>query len=256
MWTQPHRGARNDRAERVALHDTATDPLNLSWIMPAEGGSGMTTSLTRAIILAGGELHTTPIIGPDDLVVAVDSGYDHAVALGVRVDVLVGDLDSISTAGLAHARAGGVDVEEYPRDKDATDLELALELAIDRGASTIDIHGGEAGRIDHLLGVALSISHVRWDSIDIAWHTRTGDIRSITSSKPLAAPVSRGDVVSLIPVGTASGVTTTGLRWPLSGTDLVRGSSRGISNEATSEMITVAVESGALLFIQNEAASP
>ena len=56
----------------------------------------MATSPTRAVIIAGGELDTTPVVGPEDLVVAADSGYDHAVALGVAVDVPVGDLHSSS----------------------------------------------------------------------------------------------------------------------------------------------------------------
>lgn len=216
----------------------------------------MTPSPTRAVVFAGGALHTTPSIGARDLVIAADSGYDHAVALDVRVDVLVGDLDSVSPAGMEHARRASVDIHEYAPDKDATDLELALRIAADRGVTTVDLHGGENGRIDHLLGIALSISHSDWDSIDIAWHTRTGLVQCATRTRPLSAHASIGDIISLIPVGDALGVTTTGLRWQLDLSVLERGATRGVSNEAILETITVSVQEGAVLVIQNTVATP
>jgi thiamine pyrophosphokinase len=209
----------------------------------------MTTSPTRAVVLAGGECRTVPTVGLHDVVVAADSGYDHAMALGVRVDVLVGDLDSISPVGLTHARDSGVELRAFPQNKDATDLELAIQVAIDRGAETIDLHGGEDGRIDHLLGVALSLSHDRWEPTTIVWHTRSGTVRKVTNERPMAASVSVGDTVSLVPIGDVLGVTTTGLRWPLEGARLNRGTSLGLSNESRSETITVTVIEGILLVI-------
>ena len=214
----------------------------------------MTTSPTRAVVFAGGECRTTPTIRSGDIVVAADSGYDHALARGVGVDVLVGDLDSISPAGLDHARDTGVSISSFPRDKDATDLELAIRTAVDRGATYIDIHGGEDGRIDHLLSVALSLSHNRWNATGIAWHTRTGTVRKVTSDQPLLGSASVSDTVSLVPVGEVLGVTTTGLRWPLKDARLERGTSLGMSNEAESDSISVTVDEGVLLVIQSEGA--
>jgi len=216
----------------------------------------MTTSPTRAVVFAGGELHSTPSVGAHDLVIAADSGYNHAVALDIRVDVLVGDLDPVSPTGLKHALRAGVDIHEYSPDKDATDLELALRTAAKRGVTTVDLHGGENGRIDHLLAVALSISHSDWDSINIAWHTRSGLVQCATHTRPLSAHVSIGDAISLIPVGDAIGVTTTGLRWQLDDAVLGRGTTRGVSNAANLETITVSVEGGAVLIIQNTVATP
>jgi thiamine pyrophosphokinase len=213
----------------------------------------MTPTSTRTVVFAGGEIHTTPTIGSNDLVIAADSGYDHAMTIGVRVDVLVGDLDSVSTAGMEHARDTGVHIEMHPQDKNATDLELALTAATDRGAMTIDIYGGEDGRIDHLLGVALSLSHHNLDSTHIAWHTRTGVIRCATPTRPLAMPTSTGSTISVIPVGEAIGVTATGLAWPLDGATLERGTSLGISNEATADVVALTVREGTVLVIQGEA---
>ncbi len=212
----------------------------------------MPTSPTRAVVFAGGECRTVPTVAPNDVVVAADSGYDHAMTLGARVDVLVGDLDSISDIGLEHAKARGVDVRAFPRNKDATDLELGIQAAIDLGANSIDIHGGEDGRIDHFLGVALLLSHDRWEPTDIVWHTGTGTVRKVTNRRPLVTSVSVGDTVSLLPVGDALGVTTTGLRWPLEGARVERGTSLGMSNEAIAETITVTVDEGILLVVHPE----
>jgi thiamine pyrophosphokinase len=210
----------------------------------------MTTSPIRAVVIAGGEIHTTPTIESDDLVIAADSGYDHALSLGIQVDLLIGDLDSISPTGLSHAREHGVGIIEFPGDKDATDLELALRAALDRGATTVAIHGGEGGTIAHLLGVALSITHRDWEEISVVWHTSTGIIRPATRNRSIEASVEVGDAITIIPVGDVRGVTTSGLRWPLENASMEHGTTLGISNEATARTVTVAVDEGALLVIQ------
>lgn len=209
----------------------------------------MTTSPPRALVIAGGELHTTPAVDPDDLVIAADSGYDHALALGIEVDLLVGDLDSISATGLEHARRFGVSVEEHAVDKDNTDLELALQAAIVRGATTIDIHGGEGGRLGHLLGVALSTARPTAEPVDISWHTRTGIVRAAMPQHPAGFTTAVGEIVTLIPIGDAHGVTTKGLRWSLDDATLAQGTSRGVSNEATSQQVNVEVGEGTVLVI-------
>ena len=207
----------------------------------------MATSPTRAVIIAGGELNTSPVVGPDDLVVAADSGYDHAVALGMPVDVLVGDLDSISVSGREHARTSPIEIEQHPNDKDATDLELAIRAAASRGVTVIDIHGGEGGRLGHLLGVALSLTNREWDSVDIAWHTDTAVIRAATQKHPVVLSVDIGEAITILPVGDVSGVTTTGLRWSLEDASLERGATVGVSNESVSRLVTIDVDTGAVL---------
>ena len=207
----------------------------------------MATSPTRAVIIVGGELDTTPVVGPGDLVVAADSGYDHAVALDMPVDILVGDLDSISAAGRDHARANSVEIEQHPIDKDATDLELAMRVAASRGVRIMDVHGGEGGRLGHLLGVVLLLTKREWDPVDIAWHTGTAIIHAATPKHPVALSVAIGEAITILPVGDVSDVTTTGLRWSLDNASLERGTTLGISNESVSDHVTVEVAEGAVL---------
>ncbi len=204
----------------------------------------------RAVVITGGDLTTTPLVDPDDVVIAADSGYDHAMQLGIAVDVLVGDLDSISAVGLAHAESSDAAIDVHPTDKDTTDLELALLAASSRGAASITIYGGEGGRLGHLIGVALSLASPAWASTDVAWHSGSGIVRAATPEHPVHLDITVSDTVTLLPVGTATGVRTAGLRWPLDGATLERGTARGVSNEAISRHVTVEVRNGAVLVIE------
>ena len=105
------------------------------------------------VVFAGGDPPPSSVLAglpTDAYVIAADSGFDHARRLGIEVDVLVGDLDSISPEGLALA---GV-VEKHPSDKDATDLAIALDAAVREGAARVFVVGGGGGRIDHFLANA------------------------------------------------------------------------------------------------------
>jgi thiamine pyrophosphokinase len=232
------------------LHRTAIDPQNLI-LDNASGGSveAHQPGKQRAIVFAGGAIRTTPSPDTEAIVIAADSGYDHALALGHRVDLLVGDLDSISEHGLAHAEAAGVEIDRHPTSKDATDLELALSAAKGRGASAIDIYGGEEGRIDHLLAVAVGLTQPRWIDIAVTWHTEAATVRPLVDGGHLHPDTVVGAVVSLVVVSDCAGVTTQGLKWELSGEDLRRGTSRGLSNEVVQLPVSVSLDRGAALVV-------
>ena len=91
-----------------------------------------------AIVCTGGGLADHRVVVPaHDLVIAADSGLHVARALNLRVDLLVGDLDSVSPEAIADTP-----IERHPVDKDATDLELAIDAAVRRGASHMVVIGG------------------------------------------------------------------------------------------------------------------
>ncbi len=203
----------------------------------------------RTVIFTGGSLTVTPVVEPSDLVIAADSGYDLAMGHGITPDLLVGDLDSISVEGLADAERRGVPIERFPRDKDATDLELALRRALTGTARDVVVYGGEAGRIDHLIAVGLGLVSEEWLDLAITWRTGSGSVHPVLAGRPAEFSPHPGTTVSIVPVGTATGVTTTGLRWTLTGETLERGSTRGLSNVVVSAPATVSVESGAVLTI-------
>ena len=106
------------------------------------------------VVVSGGEppapraALAVPLGAP---VVAADQGLEHALALGLEVTVAVGDFDSASPEAVAVAQASGTRVERHPQEKDATDLELALDLAAAMSPERILVLAGDGGRLDHLL---------------------------------------------------------------------------------------------------------
>jgi len=218
--------------------------------MPAEEAVETVNPIKpRTVIFTGGSLTVTPVVANTDYVIAADSGYDLALAHGIDVDLLIGDLDSISPEGIEDAERRGVPIERFPQDKDESDLELALRIARGAGATNVTVYGGEAGRIDHLIAIALSLTAAEWVDLTITWHTGTGSLHPVLDAKPLRFDADPGTVVSIVPVGPASGVTTTGLRWQLDDSDLMRGTTHGISNVVDTTPCTVTVSDGALLVI-------
>lgn len=198
------------------------------------------------VVVAGGDpIDPSMLAGlPTDTVIAADSGLDLAHALGVEPQVVVGDLDSVSAEALT--RHAGT-VERHPVDKDATDLELALVAAIARRPDRIVVLGGHGGRLDHLVANALVLTAVP-AAIDVEWRAGAARVHVIRERGALSA--SPGSLVSLVAVGgDATGVTTSGLRWPLTDDTLRFGSTRGVSNEFTAEAAVVTVRTGVVLAI-------
>lgn len=205
-----------------------------------------------AVIFAGGDPvpeAVRDLLPHGALVVAADSGLDLAQRLGVPVDLVVGDFDSADPAGVAAAVAAGSLLERHPVDKDATDLELALDAVLRLGRSPVLILGGAGwDRVDHLVANALLVASPRYAPLQLCWRVKGAEVAPVHRRLDLAgAP---GDVVTLLAVGgPATGVTTTGLRWPLLGETLVPGSTRGVSNELATAAATVSVETGVLVAI-------
>ena len=183
------------------------------------------------------------------LVVAADSGVDRAQALGLPVHVAVGDFDSVTPAGLRRAEADGAVIERHPTAKDATDMELALDAALARGARHIVVLGGHGGRLDHLLANALLLASPRWAGATVVAHMGGARVTVVRDHVVLTGV--GGDLVSLLTAhGPARGVSTEGLLYPLQDEDLMPGSSRGVSNELTAARAEVRLRHGVLLAIQ------
>ena len=100
-------------------------------------------------------------------VVAADGGLLRARALGLDVDVVVGDLDSATPEALAAAETAGARVVRHPPAKDATDLELALDEAAALGASRVLVVASAEGRLDHLLGSLLLLAADRYAALEL-----------------------------------------------------------------------------------------
>lgn len=185
-------------------------------------------------------------------VIAADSGLLVAYALGVHVDVLVGDLDSTDPASVDAAIASGTIVERHPAQKDATDLELAVSAALARGARRIVVVDGGGDRLDHLLGNLMLLGSPMLAGVEVEAFTGTARIAIARGGEPavkLAGPP--GSLVTLLALGgTAHGIVADGLLYPLRQESLEPGTTRGVSNELVSTSGSVGLERGILLVVQ------
>jgi thiamine pyrophosphokinase len=213
-----------------------------------------------AIVLAGGDAvaaHTAALLPADAYVVAADSGLHLADGLGLRVDCVVGDMDSADPALVDTAERRGASVERHRPDKDATDLELALLAAQRHGVDRILIVGGAGGRLDHFLANVGLLTSPRFADVQI--EALFGDARvSVARGRP--GPVELdgrvGELVTLLPVGgDARGITTKGLEYPLQSEDLPLGTTRGVSNVVVDTPASVALDDGTLLVVRPLGAS-
>jgi len=204
--------------------------------------------MSTILIFAGGDLPEADLadeLPSADLILAADSGYDLAVHLGFSVDVLIGDLDSITTSPVP----GHVVVERYPVDKDQTDLDLALELALREDPERVVVIGGTGGRFDHEISTVGLICSDRWSAIDdLEWVSTRGRAYVVRRRRIIHGDV--GATVSLVPVGGAvAGIKTSGLQWELAGEDLPPGSTMGVSNVMRGPVTDIQVEAGCLLVV-------
>lgn len=210
--------------------------------------------MRAVVIIGGGPLDPHAVaeaaVSDGDTVIAADSGLDAAVAAGLAPDKLVGDLDSISAAGLAWAAASGIATETFPADKDATDTELALLAAARTAADDLVVLGGAGDRLDHLLGTlgVLGGQPTAGCTTVSAWLGPT-NVRVARPDRTVTLEVPPGTTFSVVALhGPCTGVTISGARWPLDDAALEAGSTQGISNQSTG-IVSISVGSGVLTVV-------
>lgn len=204
------------------------------------------------VIVAGGIGDGLPdprLIGEADLVIAADGGAEALVALGIQPRVLVGDFDSISPATQARVQEGGAEVIALQCDKDWTDTEVALRLAVERGAATVTVFGALGGpRLDHLLGNLLLLTAPWLQGCDVRLLDSRHEIFLAHGDKSIVGLP--GDLVSLLALTrVVEAVETEGLTYPLHREPLYQGTTRGVSNELVAEQARVRHGVGKLIII-------
>lgn len=191
------------------------------------------------------------VVGGSGLLIAADGGFEHALAMNHFPDVLIGDMDSISPDHLARAESSGVEVIRHPVDKDKTDTELAIELAIEREMTFLTIVSGGGDRLDHILGFLHSVAPYADSEVHVTLMVGSAVIEIVPQGEWRTVIAGEEPVVSLIPLGgPARGVTTERLKWELSEDTLVPFSSRGLSNVPLDQTFNVYVAEGYLAVVQ------
>ncbi|HEX2946544.1 MAG TPA: thiamine diphosphokinase [Clostridia bacterium] len=183
-----------------------------------------------------------------DLIIAADSGARHCRELKLKPGILLGDFDSIDKSDWDMFNGSVTEILRYPSEKDMTDSELAIEIALERGCSKVILLGAVGSRLDHSLSNILLLKKLTDHDCEGLIADEKNEIRLIRDSIELKRQ--NGAFVTLLPMaGNARGVSTIGLRFPLSDAVLEVGSSWGVSNEFSENTAVVSVKAGYLLVI-------
>ena len=205
----------------------------------------------RTYIYVGGAIDAAGITEHpkgEDLLIAADSGFDNAMALGKHPSILVGDLDSIQEKNLPD----GVEIYKAPTEKDLTDTQLAVELALSKGARDIVIIGGLSGRLDHTLsnlGVLEHLAKLGCHGIITDGFNRARFLQNGSTLIPRGAYT----YLSLIAADKAvKGVEIDGVKYPLKNAKLHRSCQFAVSNELTGNCAFIAVKKGSIYIIESK----
>lgn len=207
----------------------------------------------RIVICTGGQLGAWALahIKPDDLLIGADSGARFLITNGLRPDIAIGDFDSVSEEDLLEIRKiSGQTIACDPIDKDYTDTEMAIRLALDLQPTEIILLGALGTRFDHSLAnvhlLALSSQQqVKMTIIDD--HNKISLISDQLIIEQQGYPN-----VSLLPLSLkVEGITLDGFQYPLTDAELTIGQSLGISNVLVSSTGTISIRTGLLLVIQS-----
>ena len=219
---------------------------------------------------------------PPRIIYCADGGLRHMGLLGLEPDLILGDFDSAGSVLIDEYRNRGAPFEKHPADKDYTDTELAVSRAVSGGICRLLIFGALGARIDHTYtNIQLIFKYAKRgvravlaDAYGIAAALVPGATLKIIKDKPLASLLGLSDLLrygpenaaapptasglvfmhpklSLLPIGGAArGVTVTGMKYALTGSDLEACYTSGVSNEFSgnaANAATVEIAEGALL---------
>ncbi|OGO22494.1 MAG: thiamine diphosphokinase [Chloroflexi bacterium RBG_16_51_16] len=208
--------------------------------------------MARAVIFANGNLpepvKARKLLNADDLILCADGGLLHAREVGVTPRAVIGDMDSLSRDVLNELSQSDVPIQLFPSDKDKTDLELALEHAVELQVREILIVAALGKRMDHSLSNIQLLMMDILDGLEVRIDDGVEEIFVCKDERVIHG--NQGDIISLLPWnGLAGGIRTEGLKWPLVNETLFPEGSRGISNIMLTERAIVSVAFGVLLVV-------
>lgn len=201
----------------------------------------------RAVIIGGGSIkrhdYIRSFIKDNDTVICADGGYDHAVKIGIKPDIVLGDMDSVRN-DYSDER-----YEKFPVEKDWTDSELAVNYVIDRGFDSAVLLGCTGTRGDHSLSNIFLLRHLEKNGVSAVLIDDNNMIYMPENSIELTGK--KGDIVSVVPVSeTVTGYTTEGLYYRAENAVLEFGKTLANSNSMNGEKCRISWRTGTAVVIK------
>lgn len=206
----------------------------------------------RVVIISGGEAPTYSLIKKelkeDTYLIAADSGANTLFKYDIFPNVIIGDLDSINKTALNYYKNRNISIIEYPPEKDYTDTEIAVNKAIELGASEIVLLGCTGSRIDHLFGnIGLLLKCL---NLGVKAFLKDYNNTMFLIDKSIKLNGQNGMLFSLIPYGEdIVDLSISGAKYPLVDYHLEFGSPLGISNEFLDKQVEINFSNGKLLVV-------
>lgn len=200
----------------------------------------------KALIFSGGDFNGMPdYLNTDeyDIIIGADKGYAYAESVGIIPHIYVGDSDSLPENTIIKSE----NKIHLNTEKDMTDTQEAVDIAINKGASKITILGALGKRADH----ALANIHLLKYAYEKGAAAEIADTQNqiILVTKSAAIEKRDGCCISLIPLTDCKGVSISGVYYPLNNAHLSVGTTLGVSNEFVSDSAKISIEKGLLLVI-------
>lgn len=206
--------------------------------------------MKRAVIVCNGDLANINNVAflKSDFIVCADGAVEKLLKKNMLPAIVIGDFDSTQEKTIQKLKEKNIQLIEYPREKDKTDSELALDYVVQKKYRKIIICGLLGSRIDHLLSNILMLStyiHKGCDITVVENKTTVYTVREKISIQGM-----KNDIVSIVPItNEASGIETIGLHYALTNESLIFGSTRGISNYMIKNSAEITLKKGILLAI-------
>ena len=212
----------------------------------------------NTLIVSGGEINLDFLYkyyndNKNSTSIAVDKGLNALHELNILPNHIVGDFDSINKETLSlYSNNPNIVIHKYNPEKDYTDTDIAIKLAIDLNSSCINIIGGFGNRIDHLLANIHILMHGLNANIPCYLLDECNKVYLINTTTEIYKSKAYGKYISLIPLtNSVNGLTLTGFKYPLNNYTLPIGVSLGISNEIIDDISTILLSNGILVVIES-----
>lgn len=208
-----------------------------------------------ALVCAGGDppplAWARPWLAAAGRIVCADSGWRVCRDCGLRPELVIGDLDSLTEEECSELSREGIPVQRFPVDKDQSDLQLALETLALSYQGEVDVVAALGGRLDHLL---FNVCSVLEAALQLGLQPRLVShdtlVVPLRASQSIALHELTGCTASLLPLSAKlEGLTLQGFRYPLQGESLTRSATRGLSNVVESATARLQLEKGEGLLI-------
>jgi thiamine pyrophosphokinase len=218
----------------------------------------MNNTQNRILILTGGRIEDeflTDLLMRDkfSMIIAADNGLTAADRLKIPLDFIVGDFDSVPEEVLVKYQQKSTPIETFPTEKDKTDTQIAIELALMHNPSEIVIIGATGSRLDHVMANIHLLMLPMQVGVKACLLDSNNKIYLSQESFTIEKDKQYGSYVSLLPfTEKVNGLTLKGFKYPLNNVILVAGSSIGVSNEIKEEKALIEFSKGILLVIEAE----